>query len=583
MVHPVLFSYPRPEKEGLWEDGRKQREKKEVYNKPSSKSVAIGISASGVHSRLYYRCCEPLRIESELKDQNGISSRSQGRKVINAKWKSRGSDISAQILRKLFCIFIKEIIEVMMATILGMLGTYDFKKRILNTPTSLIEDDTYYMMKLLKKGASNGHGPHVEKSRTFDERNSTRQSWQRNSFYQRIPQRRSPHLTSPTPVPTVDEADDMILQDTIQVSLVEQSHEEQEAKENVELVKEHLAAEEIEKMVEEPENVVDDSSNPRNDEQDIPGTWIEPKSDKKSMEVEITDSEKTNNGETEITNIVIPVNVDEDEEEITNEVYELKRREKRKIVEESKSTPSPTPIRSPRIHDTLVSSDTEKLHELTAISTPSSLSSSSTKLSNTNRLLSLFKAKLGRFKHYKSFFQELQGRYGYLLGYLKARFMERKSFNTLADHLQDVMVESLPIMVDKHIKEQVTQQVPEQVRAQVPVYVAEGLILERQQNREEMAKMIDASYSIRVDASVRSYMSGHILHVHPVQPTTSSAQEQQYQLYLSMKDDLQLQISAVRPRDEDDPHDDAHPEEENSAKWQKTSEYEAYVSGSKTF
>ncbi|GKB50368.1 hypothetical protein Tco_0901121 [Tanacetum coccineum] len=36
---------------------------------------------------------------------------------------------------------------------------------------------------------------------------------------------------------------------------------------------------------------------------------------------------------------------------------------------------------------------------------------------------------------------------------------------------------------------------------------------------------------------------------------------------------------AVRPRDQDDPHDDAHPEGENSAKRQKTSEYEAYVSG----
>ncbi|GJV82375.1 hypothetical protein Tco_1522273 [Tanacetum coccineum] len=359
-----------------------------------------------------------------------------------------------------------------------------------------------------------------------------------------------------TPVPTVDEADDMILQDTIQVSLAEQKiREEQEAKENVELVKEHLAVEEIEKMVEEPENVVDDSSNHRNDENDIPGTRIEPKSDKESPEVKINDSEKADNVEEEITNVVIPVNVDDEEEEITDEVYELKRREKGKIVEEYRSTPFPTPIRSPRIHDTLVSSDTEKLQELTTISTPSpSLSSSSTKVSTTNRLLSLFKAKPGRFKRYKSFFQELQGRYRYLFGHLKARFREKKSFNTLADHLQDVMVESLPIMVDTHIKEQVTQQVPEQVRALV--YVAEGLILGRQQNREEMAKMIDAAiqqehgnlkaeiYSqiqnaiatnipSQVDASVRSYMSGHILHVHPTQPTTSSAQEQQYQLYLS--------------------------------------------------
>ncbi|GJV10973.1 hypothetical protein Tco_1352514 [Tanacetum coccineum] len=41
--------------------------------------------------------------------------------------------------------------------------------------------------------------------------------------------------------------------------------------------------------------------------------------------------------------------------------------------------------------------------------------------------------------------------------------------------------------------------------------------------------------------------------------------------------------SAVRTRDQDDPHDDAHPEGENSAKRQKTSEYEAYVSGESSF
>ncbi|GKF04707.1 hypothetical protein Tco_0035375, partial [Tanacetum coccineum] len=37
-------------------------------------------------------------------------------------------------------------------------------------------------------------------------------------------------------------------------------------------------------------------------------------------------------------------------------------------------------------------------------------------------------------------------------------------------------------------------------------------------------------------------------------------------------------LSAIRPRDRDDPHDDVYPEGENSAKRQKTSEYEAYVS-----
>ncbi|GJR40078.1 hypothetical protein Tco_1215762, partial [Tanacetum coccineum] len=140
-----------------------------------------------------------------------------------------------------------------------------------------------------------------------------------------------------------------------------------------------------------------------------------------------------------------------------------------------------------------------------------------------------------------------------------------KSFDTLADNLYDVMVETLPTMVDKHIKEQVMKQVPEQVRNQVPVYVA------RQKAKEETQRLITKAILQELDASVRSYMSGHIIHVHPAQSQTSSVPDQQYQL-----------TPAVRPRDHDDPHDDAHPEGENSAKWQKTPEYEAYLSGEST-
>ncbi|GKB83809.1 hypothetical protein Tco_0950704 [Tanacetum coccineum] len=52
--------------------------------------------------------------------------------------------------------------------------------------------------------------------------------------------RRSIRLTPLAPVPTIDKADEMILQDTLQVSLAEhKSHEEQEARENVALVDEH--------------------------------------------------------------------------------------------------------------------------------------------------------------------------------------------------------------------------------------------------------------------------------------------------------------------------------------------------------
>ncbi|GKD57694.1 hypothetical protein Tco_1291081, partial [Tanacetum coccineum] len=117
----------------------------------------------------------------------------------------------------------------------------------------------------------------------------------------------------------------------------------------MELVNKHLASVENEKMVEGIENVINDSSIPRNDDQNIPGTRLEPRSDKESPEVEITNDKKV-----EITNVVIPVNVNEEEEEITNEVYELKRKEKGKIVEESRSTPFPTLIRSPRIHTDIV-------------------------------------------------------------------------------------------------------------------------------------------------------------------------------------------------------------------------------------
>nr|GEW38921.1 retrovirus-related Pol polyprotein from transposon TNT 1-94 [Tanacetum cinerariifolium] len=179
-----------------------------------------------------------------------------------------------------------------------------------------------------------------------------------------------------------------------------------EARGNVALVEEHLAYVEIEKMVEGQENVVDDSSIPRNAEHNIPSTRLEPRSDKESPEVEFTDV-------------------------------------------------------------------------------------------------------------------ELQGRYRYLFEHLRAKFMPRKSFVTLADHLHEAMADLLPTIVDKHIKEQVQQQ-----QQDIAIWLALQMKFERLQ----------------------------------VPQTT-------------------CRTPAVRLRDQDDPHDDAHPEGENSAKWQKTSEYKAYISG----
>ncbi|GKB03578.1 reverse transcriptase domain-containing protein [Tanacetum coccineum] len=288
-------------------------------------------------------------------------------------------------------------------------------------------------------------------------------------------------------------------------------------------------------------------------------------------------------------------------DEITDEVFELRRRVKGKNVEETRISPIPSPTRSPRNLSTLVSSDTEKLQELTVTHPTPSSGSSKPKLTKTNRLLSLIKAKPNRFKRYKSFFHELQGRYGYLFAHLKKRFMPRTSSDQLADNLHDVMMETLPSLVKEKVTEQVKKEVPAQVRDQVPVYLAEGLILERKTTKEETERLIskailqergrmqahissqiqnaiDNAIPSLVDASVRSYMSGHILHVHPAQVQSSSVPEQQHQLYLAMKADPLLQQQdiaiwlALQMKFE-------KTQGENSAKRQKTSEYEAYVSG----
>ncbi|GJY66669.1 hypothetical protein Tco_0468907 [Tanacetum coccineum] len=85
----------------------------------------------------------------------------------------------------------------------------------------------------------------------------------------------------------------------------------------------------------------------------------------------------------------------------------------------------------------------------------------------------------------------------------------------------------------------------------------------------QIQNAIDNAIPYLVDTSVRSYMSGHILHVHPAQMMFEKIQVPH----------TACRPSAVRTRNQDVPPDDAHPEGENSAKRQKTSEYEAYVSG----
>ncbi|GJZ76731.1 integrase, catalytic region, zinc finger, CCHC-type containing protein [Tanacetum coccineum] len=124
-----------------------------------------------------------------------------------------------------------------------------------------------------------------------------------------------------------------------------------------------------------------------------------------------------------------------------------------------------------------------------------------------------------------------------------------------------------PRLVKEKVTEKVKKEVPAQVRDQAPVYLAEGLILKRKTTKEETDRLL--SKAILQRTLILCYNN------------------KTYAIWLALQMKFEktqvpqtaCRSSVVRTRDQDDPHDDAHLEGENSAKRQKTSEYEAYVSG----
>ncbi|GKD86342.1 hypothetical protein Tco_1357496 [Tanacetum coccineum] len=170
-------------------------------------------------------------------------------------------------------------------------------------------------------------------------------------------------------------------------------------------------------------------------------------------------------------------------------------------------------------------------------------------------ILSLFKPNTGRFKRYNSFCDELQGRYSYLFGRLKTRFLARKKFNVLAQHLQEVMEESLSNMVDDHA----IQQECENLRAEIT---------------SQINNAITNHIPSHVDSSVRNYMSDNPQLQHDDLPIWLALKIKFEGLHAS---NTPCRTSAIHLRDQDDPHDDAHPEGENSEKRQKTLEHGTYV------
>nr|GEZ52179.1 hypothetical protein [Tanacetum cinerariifolium] len=99
----------------------------------------------------------------------------------------------------------------------------------------------------------------------------------------------------------------------------------------------------------------------------------------------------------------------------------------------------------------------------------------------------------------------------------------------------ETTTESLPKMVDNQVKEL--------TKTQVPIYVAERLIMEREKIQIDVANMI-------ADAIQQEHENLQADITSQVNNTSNTP----------------CRSFAIRPRDQDDPYDDAHPDEENYAK-----------------
>ncbi|GJX09524.1 hypothetical protein Tco_0199383 [Tanacetum coccineum] len=236
-------------------------------------------------------------------------------------------------------------------------------------------------------------------------------------------------------------------------------------------------------------------------------------------------------------------------EESVGDEFELRRREKGKGIEETRDTHPPTPIRSPRTHIASISLDKETLQELTVTTEDAHSFADKEKLQELTVTDSTHSSSsptnTGRFKRYKSFIQQIGGRYGYMFGHLKKHFMPRKKFHQLAKHLHSTMAEFLPSMVGERVKE-IAQKIKERenLRAEVTLQVNNAI-----------ANSIPPQYLMIKDNEKLRNLS----------------------IWWSLKikfDKLALVVApcrtaAIRLRDHDDHQYDAHLKGENSAKRQK--------------
>ncbi|GKF51033.1 hypothetical protein Tco_0147500, partial [Tanacetum coccineum] len=180
-------------------------------------------------------------------------------------------------------------------------------------------------------------------------------------------------------------------------------------------------------------------------------------------------------------------------------------------------------------------------------------------------------------------------RYGLIFHHMKKSFMSRKDIDAIGQTVQATLKEVVPMVVDETTNDS--------IKKKLPKIVAEGIRLEREKVKADIASM--------VDSFLQNYMNSHILYVHLNESASSTILDLQQQLYLKMKDDEQARdadlliwlvlkykyeksalhvepcrVAVVRTRDHKDHHDDdARPEGESSAKRQRTSEHGTYTRG----
>ncbi|GJV26884.1 hypothetical protein Tco_1383332 [Tanacetum coccineum] len=107
----------------------------------------------------------------------------------------------------------------------------------------------------------------------------------------------------------------------------------------------------------------------------------------------------------------------------------------------------------------------------------------------------------------------------------------------MANTLKAMFKEVVPLMVYKRVKKI--------GKRLVSLYVAEGLLLDKQKTQTDFVDLVVEAVkkereNLQAKLSMQDYMSNNILHVHPTQAASSSVQDLKYQLYLKMKDDEQL-------------------------------------------